>query len=245
MGIGNIDTMMNITEELWSLQDEEYKRFTLKIVPGLESERVIGVRAPHLRKMAKCIAGNPSERDRFIRQQPHYYHEENMLHAYILEILEMSIEDLLFEVDSFLPYVNNWAVCDIMTPKKFAEYPQHIKTETLRWLKSGETYKIRFALVVHLQYFLKDNFDEQIFAEIQAIDNFDYYVRMAIAWYYSYALVKQWDKTIKIIENRCLNRWLHNKSIQKACESRRITAERKALLRTKYRRKGEGVRHEM
>lgn len=223
---------MDIKKELFALQDLEFGLKSIKFVPGLAPERVIGVRVPQLRKIAKKISVLTDMRQDYMSVLPHYYHEENLLHGYLLERMKAPIEDILLEVERFLPFVNNWAVCDTMSPKLFAKYPKEVKAKCKEWMLSENVYTIRFAVVVHLQYFLDENFDESVFDEINRIKSEEYYVRMAIAWYYSFALIKQWEKTLPLIESKKLDKWIHNKTIQKACESFRISSDRKQLLKS-------------
>lgn len=237
--------MIDITKRLFELQDTTYKSFHGKLIPGVSDDKIIGVRSPQLRRLAKELSQYPEEAETFMGELPHRYNDENMLHAYLLERMNAPIEEVIARVEAFLPYVDNWAVCDVMSPKVFGKHSDYVQMKCKEWLKSEHVYTVRFGIVVLLGRFLDSEFDETIFGAINAITNEDYYVKMAVAWYYSFALIKQWEATLPLIENNVLEVWIHNKSIQKACESRRITAERKALLRTKYRRKGEGVRHEM
>lgn len=222
---------MNIQETLMAKQDLKYRDFTIKLVPGIDVGRVIGVRAPEIRKLAKLLMKDDAERRRFMSDLPHRYHEENILHGYLLEMSKGTLADVMTDVENFLPYVDNWMVCDTMTPKLFKQYPDEVRRKSVEWMRDEAVYTIRFALVVHLLYMLDDHFDERIFAEINAITNDDYYVKMAVAWYYSFALIKQWSSTLPIIEGGQLEKWTHNMTIRKACESYRMTLEKKNYLK--------------
>ncbi len=223
--------MESVFEKLMLLRDEKYAQFTSKLIPNTAREKIIGVRSPALRSFAKELISSGAAAD-FLLSLPHTYHDENVLHAMIVANEKKDIERALFEVERFLPYVDNWAVGDVFVPKVFAKYPDIVYKKVKEWLTSTHTYTVRFALVVMLSIFLEDDFKEEMLALPARIVTEEYYVNMAIAWYYSFALIKQYDSTLPYFTEKRLGTWVHNKSIQKACESYRISDERKSYLRT-------------
>ncbi len=220
-----------ITKKLFMMQDKEYRNFTAKSIPNIDIDKIIGVRIPDIRALAKEIK-NEDYIDNFLDELPHTYHEENLLHGIILGIKYKDIDLLLNKLDAFLKYVDNWAVTDIISPKLFKKYPDKVYKHIKKWINSKYEYKIRFGVVSLLQFFLDDNYRHEELELVMNIKYDSYYVNMAIAWFYSFALIKQYDDTIKIFENKILDKWIHNKSIQKAIESYRVSDEQKAYLKT-------------
>lgn len=223
--------MEKVTARLFELQDIKYRDFNAKLIPNIEKEKVIGVRAPEIKKLAKEML-KTGEWEEFICELPHQYHEENMLHAYILGNRKGNICDILCELEKFLPYIDNWAVCDTINPKIFKKYPQEVYEKIKLWVKSEHEYTVRFGVVTLLQSFLDEQFQPEMLELAAKIDREEYYINMAVAWYFSFALIKQYETTLPLIESRRLAPWVQNKSIQKAIESYRISEERKAYLRT-------------
>ena len=223
-------TNEQIVKHLFSLQDKKFREFHLKLIPGIETDKVIGVRTPALRKFAKEIikAGSGEE---FLSSLPHYYYEENQLHSFILSE-EKDFDNCIKYVDKFLPYVNNWATCDQLLPKVFKKKPQKLLPHINLWIESGETYKIRFAIGMLMQHFLDDLFEERFAQKVASVHSEEYYVKMMQAWYFATALAKQYDAAVKYLEEKKLESWTHNKTIQKAIESFRVPDERKEYLRT-------------
>lgn len=223
-------TNEQIVKHLFSLQDKKFREFHLKLIPGIETDKVIGVRTPALRKFAKEIikAGSGEE---FLSSLPHYYYEENQLHSFILSE-EKDFDNCIKYVDKFLPYINNWATCDQLLPKVFKKQPQKLLPHINLWIESGETYKIRFAIGMLMQHFLDDLFEERFAQKVASVHSEEYYVKMMQAWYFATALAKQYDCAVKFIEDKKLDSWTHNKTIQKAIESFRVPDERKEYLRT-------------
>lgn len=219
-----------ITKKLFLLQDLKYRDFTAKSIPNIDKDKIIGVRLPEIRKLAKEIK-NDEYINSFLLELPHKYQEENLLHGIILSTYK-DIDLLLNELDKFLKYADNWAVTDIISPKIFKKYPDKAYKYIKKWIKSNGEYKIRFGVVSLLQFYLDDNFKKEHLDLIRSIKKDTYYINMAIAWYYSFALIKQYDKVINIFENKELNKWIHNKSIQKAIESYRISDDRKEYLKS-------------
>lgn len=221
---------MNIKEELLALQDISYADFQAKLTPNIPRDLFIGVRVPEARKLAKRIIGEP-ETFKFLRDLPHKYYDENMLHG--LLIFEMKDYDACIEaVDEFLPYVDNWAVCDIMSPKIFKKNKKALLEKIKEWSKSEEEYTCRFGLEMLMSHFLDDDFKPEYLEIPLSVNNDEYYVKMMIAWFFATALAKQWDATIKHIEDQRLDTWAHNKAIQKARESKRITSKQKEYLKS-------------
>ena len=223
--------MEQITKGLFELQDEEYRKFHAKLVPTIDFEKIIGVRTPQLRKYAKQIAKEPFAKD-FLNELPHTYYEEKNLHSALINLLCKDLDELLDKVEEFLPYVDNWATCDMISPKLFKKNLPLVYERVKKWLKSEHTYTVRFGIVTLLGYFLDDAFEPEMLERVAEIKSDEYYINMAIAWYFSIALVKQYDTTISYFITPRLDKWTHNKAIQKAIESRRITDETKDYLRT-------------
>ena len=219
-----------ITNKLLSMQDIKYRDFNAKLIPNIDAGRIIGVRMPDIRALAKEIK-DEEYIDSFLDELPHKYQEENILHGIILSYYK-DIDLLLKKLDIFLTYADNWAVTDIISPKIFKKYPDKVYEYILKWINSNEEYKIRFGVVSLLQFYLDDNYDKKILMDVKKIKYDSYYVKMAISWFYSFALIKQYDDTVKLFESKKLDKWIHNKSIQKAIESYRINDEKKNYLRS-------------
>ena len=224
--------LTNIPSRLLSMQDLPYRDFHKSLIPTL-SQELIGVRVPQVRKLAKELAGTP-EADAFLRTLPHRFYEENLLHAILLSN-EKDFAKALAGITAFLPYVDNWAVCDAFSPKIFAKHPQEVLAEIPRWLSSSEPYTIRFGIDMLMQFYLDAQFAPEQLCWVGEVRSDEYYVNMARAWYFATALAKQEAPTLSYLLENHLDVWTHNKTIQKACESYRISPERKALLRTKKR----------
>ena len=220
---------MIIKEELFKLQDKSYREIQVKTITNINPDTIIGVRTPELRKIAKELYKNNNYKE-FLNELPHKYFDENQLHAFILGEIK-DYDECLKEVNKFLPYVDNWATCDQSTPKAFVKNPDKLIVEIKKWIKSKETYTIRFGIGILMRSYLDDNFKEEYLEWVSKIRSNEYYVNMMIAWYFATALAKQYDCTIKYIEEKKLDTWTHNKTIQKAIESYRITNEQKEYLR--------------
>lgn len=220
-----------ITDGLFALKDENYRRFHAKLIPDIPIDNIIGVRTPVLRKYAKEVAKLP-EANIFLESLPHIYYEENNLHGALLSLLyPKDIIAFMEQLERFLPYVDNWATCDMLSPKIFKKHLSYVYERVQKWLQSDAVYTIRFGIVTLLGFYLDDAFEPEMLQLVANVRSEEYYVNMAVAWYYSMALVKQYDATLPYIQNRVLEPWTHNKSIQKAIESRRIPQETKAYLR--------------
>lgn len=219
-----------ITKRLFEMRDLKYRDFTAKLIPNVEKERIIGIRSPAMKAYCKELREEDYRLD-FIKELPHYYLEENSLHASIIASISKDINVVIKHIEEFLPYVDNWATCDIMPPKLFAKYPETVYPKILEWLGSRYTFTVRFGLVCLLSFFLEDNYKTEINGIVASIKTDEYYINIAIAWYYSYALIKQYETTIPFFETPVLGKWVHNKSIQKAIESYRISEKQKDYLR--------------
>lgn len=221
---------MNITDKLFEYQDKEYAEFQAKLTPGIPLNSFIGVRIPDIRKIAKEIVKNGGY-DSFLQELPHAYYDENILHGAIISEIK-DFDKCLNEVERFLPYVDNWAVCDTMSPKVFKKNKSQIIVKIREWVASNHTYTCRFGMGELMSLFLDDDFLSEYLEIPASVKSDEYYVNMMIAWFFATALAKQWDATFPYIENKRLDVWTHNKTIQKAVESFRITKEQKELLRT-------------
>ena len=215
---------MNIEERLFALQDKKYRDFHRGLVPTADADYIIGVRMPALRALAKEIAVEP-----FISELPHKYYEENQLHAILLSGMK-DYDCCLREVERFLPYVDNWATCDGLRPRCFAKHTADVLVHVRRWMAAEHEYTVRFGIGVLEAFFLNKAFRPEQLQWVATIQREEYYIRMMQAWYFATALAKQWDATLPVIST--LPEWVRRKSIQKACESFRVSAEHKQLLCT-------------
>lgn len=222
--------MKSITKLLFELKDEKYAQFQAKLTPSVDPKLFIGVRVPEVRKLAKSLKDNP-EVEKYFKELPHKYYDENMLHGLLISEIkdfDMAIE----ETNCFLPYVDNWAVCDIMSPKIFKKHKEELIKHIKKWTKSKQTYTIRFGIEMLMSHYLDEDFKEEYLDIVAKVKSKEYYVNMMIAWFFATALAKKWDSTISYIEENKLDKWVHNKTIQKAIESYRITDKQKEYLRT-------------
>lgn len=217
-------------DELFKLQDKKYKELQKKIIPSVKQDAFIGVRTPELRKYAKELVKEDNYVS-FLEDLPHKYFDENQLHAFIISELK-DYDECISYVNKFLPYVDNWATCDQMSPKVFKKHREELLEQIKKWIKSKKIYTIRFGIGMLMQYYLDDNFKSEYLELVSKIRSNEYYVNMMIAWYFATALAKQYDHTIPYIENNKLDTWTHNKTIQKAVESYRITNEQKEYLKS-------------
>lgn len=222
--------MKSITDLLFELRDEEYARFQAKLTPSVDPELFIGVRVPEVRKLAKLLKNTP-DAEAFLRELPHKYYDENMLHGLLISEIK-DFDKAIEETDRFLPYVDNWAVCDIMSPKVFKKHKPELIGNIKKWAASNETYTVRFGIEMLMSHYLDDDFNVGYPDIAAGIRSEEYYVNMMIAWFFATALAKQWESIIPYVENLRLDKWVHNKTIQKAVESYRITDEQKAYLKS-------------
>ena len=221
---------MKAQELLFQLQDKCYRDFQSKLIPTIPVETIIGVRIPTIRKLAKEYGKDP-ESVEFLKQLPHTYYDENILHALLVAEIK-DYEVCVKEVEHFLPYVDNWAVCDIFSPKVFRKNKDKLIDKIREWTASGHPYTCRFGMEMLMTHFLDEDFRVEYLEIPAAVHSEEYYVNMMIAWFYATALAKQWDAAVGYIEKKCLDPWTHNKTIQKARESYRITREQKEYLKT-------------
>ena len=221
--------MDTIQEKLFALQDLDYRQFQAKLMPTVDPERVIGVRMPALRKLAKELKGT-AEAEAFLQTLPHHYYEENNLHGLLL-CARSGYEETVAGLDTFLPHVDNWATCDLLSPRAFRSHPPQLPGQIRRWLDSGDTYTVRFGLEMLLSLYLDECFRPEYLDWAAEVRSEEYYVRMMVAWYFATALAKQWAAALPYLEQRRLDQWTYNKTIQKAVESYRITPEQKDALR--------------
>ena len=222
--------MTELEKRLFQMQDKGYAAFQARLTPGVPPESFIGIRIPVLRAFAKQYIQEP-EHELFMQQLPHAYYDMNMLHGLIIS-LEKDYDKCIRLTDAFLPYIDNWAVCDIMSPKVFAKHKGELMPHIQAWSASSHTYTCRFGLEMLMTHFLDKDFRPEYLNITLSVRSEEYYVKMMVAWFFATALAKQWDATLPVIKKQCLAPWTHNKTIQKACESYRITQEQKSYLRT-------------
>ena len=221
--------MNNIKDNLFELQDLQYRDFQIKLIPNIKPETIIGVRTPDLRNYAKELVKSNNYQS-FLKVLPHEYFDENQLHAFIISEIK-NYDECIEYINKFLPYVDNWATCDQMSPKIFKKHLDELLDNIKTWLKSKHPYTIRFGISMLMQYFLDDYFKPEYLEMVSKIKYDEYYVNMMIAWYFATSLAKQYASTISYIENNVLDEWIHNKTIQKAVESNRITPAQKEYLK--------------
>lgn len=220
----------SITAGLFLLQDPAYRDFMARLIPTADKETIIGVRSPALKKYAASLAGS-AEADSFLLRLPHRYYEENLLHVNLLNRVE-DMDRSLRLLQAFLPYVDNWAVCDSLNPAPFAANKTQLVTRIRTWMDDPHAYTVRFAIGLLMRHFLDDAFDPVYLDWVAAIDSAHYYVNMMVAWYFATALTMRYEETLPYLSAHRLPVWNHNKTIQKAVESYRIDGEKKAVLRT-------------
>ena len=222
--------MTDIQKRLFELRDEKYRDFQVKLIPTADPAKVIGVRTPELRRLAKELS-KKDDIDIFLDALPHDHFDENQLHAFILSGMK-DYDRCMGSVCRFLPFVDNWATCDQMSPKVFGKNKDDLLVHIKDWLRSDKTYTVRFAVGMLMEHFLGDDYDVSYPEMVAEIRSDEYYVNMMRAWYFATALAKQYDSAVRFIEEKKLDKWTHNKAIQKSVESYRITPEQKAYLRS-------------
>ena len=219
-----------IREELFRLRDGTYRDFQAKLLPTVPADAIIGVRTPELRRYAKQLIKR-EDAALFLETLPHGYFDENQLHAFLLSEMK-DYARCLEGVKRFLPYIDNWATCDQLSPMVFAKHRGELIGEIDKWLRSGETYTLRFGIGMLMQHYLDDAFDPAYPEKVALLRSEEYYVNMMIAWYFATALAKQYEAALPYLEQGRLDSWTHNKAIQKALESYRITPEQKEYLKS-------------
>lgn len=224
------EVQKGVRQELFELQDLKYRDFHAKLIPTMEKEKIIGVRTPALRGFAKKF-GKTEESKLFIKKLPHQYYEENNLHGLLIEQIK-DYDECLVELKRFLPYIDNWATCDLLALRLVKKHLDVFIKEIYKFMESEHTYIIRFGISMLMKYYLEDEFEIEYPDKVADIRSEEYYVNMMRAWYFATALAKQYEQIIPFIEKKRLDVWTHNKTIQKAIESYRITDEQKTYLRT-------------
>ena len=225
---------MNVINELQSLQDLKYRDFQSKLIPTIDKSTIIGVRMPDLRKLAKKI--DEKQAQIFMQDLPHTYYEENMLQSILISNMK-NYDDCIDHLERFLPFVDNWAVSDCISPKIFTKNTDKLIGKIKLWAKSPHTYTVRVAICLLMKYFLDEKFKVEYLKIATRIRSEEYYVNMMVAWFFATALAKQWDDVIFVLEDNLLDDWTHNKTIQKARESFRITPEQKQYLKSLKKRR--------
>lgn len=219
-----------IRGELSGLKDDKYRQMQIKIIPTVAPDSIIGVRTPELRTYAKQLVRRDDVAE-FLSNLPHQYFDENQLHAFIISLIK-DYDECIKQVERFLPYVDNWATCDQLSPKVFAKNTDDLLNHIYSWIDSDKTYTIRFGIGMLMSHFLDAKYDDKYPEIVAAVRSEEYYVNMMSAWYFATALAKQYDSILPYIENKRLDVWTHNKAIQKAVESYRITDDQKTYLKT-------------
>lgn len=232
---GQEQLLAEIEERLFALQDLSYREFYSRLVPTVPKENIIGVRTPELRRYAKELAKHP-EKELFLQCLPHRYYEENNLHGMLLAAMK-DYEACVDRLDLFLPYIDNWGTCDMLSPVSFKKNLPQLEEKVCQWLASEHTYTVRFAVTVLMKYYLDEAFLPKYLHWAASVQSEEYYVKMAVAWYFATALAKQYDAAVPFLLEDRLDFWTHNKTIQKAVESYRINEETKAYLKTLKREK--------
>lgn len=220
----------SLAARLFAMQETSYGDFQARLMPNVEREKIIGIRTPSLRAFAKEFA-KTQEAEKFMQSLPHFYYEENNLHAFLIEYIK-DYDECVFALERFLPFVDNWATCDSMSPKVLKKHPERLIEDIKRWMASQKTYTVRFGMETLMRYFLDENFKQEYLDLAAKINSEEYYINMMQAWFFATALAKRYEEALPYIENRRLPKWSHNRAIQKAVESFRITNEQKNYLKT-------------
>ena len=226
----SVDWEQFIKNRLFAMQDGKYRDFTSKLIPTVEKSRIIGVKTPELRKFSREIFKEKNY-EIFLDGLPHKYHEENNLHGLIIENIK-DFNRVIYYLEKFFPYIDNWATCDLISPKIFKKYLPELIYKIQEWINSNQVYSVRFGIEMLMTHYLGDNFLPEYLKLVADIKSDEYYINMMIAWYFATALAKQYSFAVKYIENKRLDRRVHNKSIQKSVESRRISLDKKEYLKT-------------
>ena len=222
------------SKELFNLRDSWYKEFQCKLIPTVDESLVIGIRTPALRNFARQIKDTAEAKD-FLNTLPHKYYEENNVHAFLIEKIN-NYDECIAALDKFLPFVDNWATCDMMNPKIFKKNTQKLLEKIEEWMTASHVYTIRFGIGMLMRFYLDDNFSTEYLDMVANIVSEEYYVNMMKAWFFATALAKQYEATLPYIQQNRLDIWSHNKAIQKAAESFRVSQEHKDELKS-YKRK--------
>ncbi len=221
---------MTVYDLLIREKDEEYKDFQAKLVPNISPDTMIGVRTPQMRKIAKEVF-NSESRDEFLKDLPHGYYEENLVHFFVIAMIK-DFDQCVRAVEEFLPYIDCWPVSDQATPKTFTRNHEKLLPYIRKWIKSDHIYTARFGIRMLMNEFLDEDFKPDYLEWVASVKGEDYYIKMMVAWYFATALAKRYDESVKYIEERKLDEWIHKKAIQKALESYRVTAAHKEYLKS-------------
>ena len=221
---------MTVYEELLKVKDDKYKEFQAKLVPNIDPDTILGVKTPEMRQIAKEVF-NSKEKDAFLKDLPHKYYEENLVHFFIISMIK-DFDECIREVETFLPYVDCWPVSDQATPRSFKKNHEKLLPYIKKWIKSKHLYTSRFGIRMLMNEFLGDEFKDEYAKLVASVKSDEYYLKMMVAWYFATALAKNYDETIKYIEERKLDDWVLKKTIQKAVESYRVTDEHKEYLKS-------------
>ena len=222
--------MNNIETKLMKVKDDKYKEFQAKLVPNIDSDTILGIRTPEMRKIAKELFES-NNFDSFLSELPHKYYEENLIHFFVISMIK-DFNKCIEEVERFLPYVDCWPVSDQATPKSFRKNHDKLLPYIKKWIKSKHVYTSRFGIRMLMNEYLGDDFRKEYLELVSSVKSDDYYLKMMVAWYFATALAKKYDETIPFFENRLLDEWVHKKAIQKAIESYRVSEEHKKYLRS-------------
>lgn len=222
-------TEAEIRQALFAMQDPKYRDFHARLIPTVETDRIIGVRTPELRRFAKTLAKEPGALA-YLDILPHHYYEENNLHAFLIETIR-DFDTAMAYTEKFLPYIDNWATCDMFSPKVFRKHPEEVYDRVRVWLNSEHTYTVRYGVVTLMGQFLGEQFRPEMLDLAAKACCGEYYINMAVAWYFSMALVKRQEAALAFLREGRLPAWVHNKAIQKAVESYQLSLEEKAYLR--------------
>ena len=222
--------MNNIETKLMKVKDEKYKEFQAKLVPNIDSDTILGIRTPEMRKIAKELFES-NNFDSFLNELPHKYYEENLIHFFVISMIK-DFNKCIEEVERFLPYVDCWPVSDQATPKSFRKNHDKLLPYIKKWIKSKHVYTSRFGIRMLMNEYLGDDFKKEYLNLVSSVKSDDYYLKMMVAWYFATALAKKYDETIPFFGNRLLDEWVHKKAIQKAIESYRVSEEHKKYLRS-------------
>ena len=224
--------MQEITTQLFIMQDNEYKEFHGRLMPTVNPDTILGIRVPILRKFSNQLAKSLSKEKllEFMNELPHKYYEENNIHAFLIEKIK-DFDECIVALEKFLPFVDNWATCDMMNPKILKKNTQQLFCKIKEWIVSPHVYTIRYGIGMLMRYFLDDSFKTEYLDMVAAVKSDEYYVNMMKAWFFATALAKQYEATLPYIKEKRLDNWSHNKAIQKSIESFRVPKEHKEELR--------------
>ena len=222
--------MTNLQKKLFQMQDKAYKEFTQKLMPTVPHEKVIGIRTPHLRSFAKEFFKTQNFQ-KFLNKLPHKYFEEDNLHTFVIEQIK-DYETAIQETEKFLPFIDNWATCDMFLPKVFKKHKEELLPKIYEWMKSKNTYTVRYAIGILMKLYLDEDYNSEYLKLVASVKSDEYYINMMKAWYFSTALSKQYSDAVLYLQNNVLDKWTHNKTIQKAIESNRISPKTKECLKS-------------